>query len=226
MNKYAKHLFELSDEKCREFNAKLIPNIDKKTIIGVKIPLIRNYAKELVRSGDFYDFLSSLPHTYYEENQLHVCIVSLLKNYDEVIELTEKFLPFVDNWAVCDGFNPKCFAKNKDRLYENIVRWINSEHIYTKRFAIDMLMGHYLGEAFDVSHLELVASATGEEYYLNMAVAWYFATALSKQYAEAVKVIENKTLARWTHNKAIQKAVESRCIDESTKQYLKSLKIK
>lgn len=226
MNKYAEHLFELSDEKCRDFNAKLIPNISKETIIGVRIPLIRSYAKELVRNGDICDFLSDLPHTYYEENQLHVCIVSLLKDYDEVIELTEIFLPFVDNWAVCDGFNPKCFAKNKAGLYEKIKVWLKSEHIYTRRFAIDMLMGHYLDDDFEESHLSLVASAAGDEYYLNMAVAWYFATALSKQYDKTVGIIENRVLEKWTHNKSIQKAVESRCIDDETKLYLKSLKIK
>lgn len=226
MNKYAEHLFSLSDEDYRNFNAKLIPNIKKETIIGVRIPLIRGYSKELVKNGDIYNFLSDLPHTYYEENQLHVCIVSLLKDYDEVIELTERFLPFIDNWAVCDTFNPKCFAKYKDRLYEKIKVWIKSEHIYTRRFAIDILMGHYLDENFDEAHLPLVASAAGDEYYLNMAVAWYFATALTKQYDKTISIIENKVLDKWTHNKSIQKAIESRCIDNETKLYLKSLKVK
>ena len=220
------YLFSLRDEKYRDFTAKLIPNIDRETIIGVRVPQIRQYAKRLVKENAYSDFLKELPHTCYEENQLHVCILSLLKNYGEVIALADEFLPYIDNWAVCDGFNPKCFAKNKEPLYGKITEWIKSEHIYTRRFAIDMLMGHFLDEDFSPEHLSLVAAANGEDYYLKMVVAWYFATALAKQYDSAVLFIENKVLDKWTHNKTIQKAIESYRISDETKEYLRSLKLK
>lgn len=226
MNKYTDYLFSLRDDKYKAFNEKLIPNINADTIIGVRVPQLRRYAKELLKTGEYIDFINNLPHTYLEENQLHVFIVSQLKDYDEVIKRTEEFLPDIDNWAVCDGFNPKCFSKNKEKLYKKIKEWISSGHIYTRRFAIDMLMGYYLGDDFSAEHLSLVALSQGEDYYLKMVIAWYFATALAKQYDETIKIIEDKVLEKWIHNKTIQKAVESYRISEDKKAYLKRLKIK
>lgn len=226
MEEYTEHLFSLRDEKYRDFTSRLLPNIDKKFIIGVRIPLIRKYAKELYKSGEYPRFINTLPHTYYEENQLHSCIVSLIKDFDEAMRRTEEFLPYIDTWAVCDGFNPKCFKNNKDKLYEKIKEWIKSDGVYIKRFAIDMLMGYYLDDSFSTEHLSLVASAQGEDYYLKMAVAWYFATALAKQYDEAVVILENKSLDKWTHNMTIRKASESYRISDERKAYLKSLRIK
>lgn len=226
VNKYTEHLFSLQDEKYGDFTAKLVPTLEREIFIGVRLPLIRKYAKELVKTGEYGDFLNTLPHTYHEENILHVCIVSLIRNYDEVIELAERFLPYIDNWAVCDSFNPKCFAKNKDKLYLKIKEWLISEQIYTRRFAIDMMMSYYLDEDFKTEHLSLVVSAQGEDYYLKMVIAWYFATALAKQYDDTIPFLENKLLDKWTHNKTIQKAIESYRISDEMKDYLRSLKIK
>lgn len=226
MSIYSDYLSALKDEKYRRFTAKLIPNINPDTIIGVRIPIIRKYAKELYKSGEYGEFLNTLPHTFYEENQLHICIISLIKDFDEAVEMVESFLPYIDNWAVCDGLNPKCFSKNKEVLCDRIKKWMKSEHIYTKRFAVDMLMSYFLDDDFSTEHLSLVASLQGEDYYLKMAIAWYFATALSKQYDAAVETLENHILDKWTHNKTIQKAVESYRINDKTKSYLKSLKIK
>lgn len=226
MEEYTEHLFSLRDEEYRDFTSRLLPDIDKKYIIGVRIPLIRKYAKELYKSGEYTRFINTLPHTYYEENQLHSCIVSLIRDFDEALRRTEEFLPYIDNWAVCDGFNPKCFKDNKDKLYEKIRDWIKSDGVYVKRFAIDMLMRYYLDDGFSAEHLSLVTSAQGEDYYLKMAVAWYFATALAKQYDESVVILENKVLDKWTHNMTIRKASESYRVSDERKSYLKSLRIK
>ena len=226
MNYIHDYLLLNKDEKYAAFTAKLIPNIDSKIIIGVRLPVLRAFAKELVKKGEYAEFLNTLPHTYHEENMLHVCILSVLKDFNEAIGYAEAFLPYIDNWAVCDSFNPKSFRKNKDELLVKIKEWIISDRIYTKRFAIDMLMSHFLEDDFDRSHLNLVSSADGDDYYLKMVVAWYFATALAKQYDEAIKFIENKSLEKWTHNKMIQKAIESYRITDEQKIYLRSLKIK
>lgn len=226
MNEYTDYLLSLKDEKYGDFTYKLIPGSDRDKIIGVRMPLIRKYAKYIVKNCDYTDFINSLPHCFHEENLLHICIISLLKDYDKVTELTEKFLPYIDNWAVCDSFNPQCFKNNKQKLIENVTKWLDSDLLYTKRFAIDMLMNHFLDSDYNSEYLTLVASAEREDYYLKMAVAWFFATALSKQYDDAVIFIEEKKLEKWTHNKTIQKACESYRISEDKKDYLRTLKIR
>lgn len=214
------------EEKYGDFTSKLIPEMPREKIIGVRMPVIRKYASELVKTGEYKEFVSCAKHDFHEENLLHVSILSVLKDYNEVLSLTEAFLPYIDNWAVCDSFKPKCFKKNLNKLYPEIMKWLESDLIYTKRFAVDMLMDYYLDEAFSSEHLSLVLKAQGEGYYLKMVIAWYYATALAKQYSEAVRILEDNKLEKWTHNKTIQKACESYRIDDETKAYLKTLKIK
>lgn len=225
MNEYAEHLLTLKDEKYREFNVKLITSTNEERIIGVRVPLIRKYAGELIKNGKYSDFISSLPHTYYEEDILHICIVSAIKDYDEAMRLTEEFLPYIDNWAVCDSFSPKAFGKNKEKLYEKIKEWMNTGRTYFVRFAIVMLMKHFLGDDFLPEHLTAVSNACGDDYYVKMAKAWYFATALAFHYDDTVKLLEGKALDEWVHNKTIRKAVESYRISDDKKAYLKSLRV-
>ena len=203
-----------------------MPTIDEKTIIGVRTPDSRKLAKEVAKRGDAEKFLNSLPHKYFDENQLHAFIVSEIKDYEQALAEVEKFLPYVDNWATCDQLSPKIFKKNKKDLYKHIRNWIASDETYTKRFGIGMLLEHYLDEDFELKQARLVARVRSEEYYVNMMIAWYFATALAKQWDDIIPFIENKKLAAWTHNKAIQKAVESYRITDKQKEYLKTLKIK
>ena len=218
-------LFNLKDEKYKELQAKIIPNISSNSIIGVRTPLLRDLSKKLVK--DHYSlFLNDLPHKYFDENQLHAFTISLLKDYDECIMYVNKFLPYVDNWATCDQMSPKVFKKNTNKLLEQIKVWIKSKKTYTIRFGIGMLMEYFLDENFNKTYLELVYKIGSNEYYVNMMIAWFFATALAKQYEETIKYIENKKLDIWVHNKTIQKAIESYRIRESQKEYLKTLKIK
>lgn len=219
-----KRLFELQDEGYRDFQGKLVPSTDAE-IIGVRCPELRALAKEIYKSGDYADFLSALPHKYYDENQLHAFIISLFKDYDDCISEIDRFLPYVDNWATCDTLLPKVFAKHKAELLEEIDRWIQSDRTYTVRFAVSMLMRHYLNDDFRVEYAEEVAAIRSDEYYVNMMVAWYFATALAKQYDSIIPFIEDRKLDSWTHNKAIQKSIESRRISPERKSYLKSLKV-
>ena len=219
-------LFELKDDKYRDFQVKLIPNIDSDTIIGVRTPDLRKYAKELISSDNYLKFLNKLPHQYFDENQLHAFIISQLKDYDECLSYVNKFLPYVDNWATCDQMSPKIFKKYPDKLLEQIKLWIKSKETYTIRFGICMLMQYYLDNNFKSEYLKLVANIKSDEYYVNMMIAWYFATALAKQYDSTIVYIEDKKLAVWTHNKTIQKAIESYRITQEQKAYLKSLKIK
>ncbi len=219
-------LFELQDLGYRDFQSKLIPNIDKETVIGVRTPQLRRLAKEFAKRQDIEMFLRKLPHQYYEENNLHGFIIESIKDYNIAIEEIELFLPFIDNWATCDMISPKIFKKNLAALYEHIQVWLRSDLTYTVRFGIGMVMTFYLDEAFSDESMELVAGVKSEEYYINMMVAWYFATALAKQYDKALNVILEHRLDPWTHNKAIQKAVESRRIGKETKDYLRTLKIK
>ena len=221
-----KALFDLQDKKYRDFQIKLIPNIEPETIIGVRTPELRAYAKELMKQNDVEGFIEVLPHQFFDENQLHAFILSEMKEYDKCIDEVERFLPFVDNWATCDQLSPKAFKKNKQALLERINEWIKSEQTYTIRFAIGMLMQHFLDEDFDLIFPEMVANVRSEEYYVNMMIAWYFATALAKQYDAILPYIEGQRLESWTHNKAIQKAIESRRITDEQKAYLRSLKIK
>ena len=224
--KIQNELFKLQDKKYRDFHKKLMPTIDEKTIIGVRTPDSRKLAKEVAKRGDAEKFLNSLPHKYFDENQLHAFIVSEIKDYEQALAEVEKFLPYVDNWATCDQLSPKIFKKNKKDLYKHIRNWIASDETYTKRFGIGMLLEHYLDEDFELKQARLVARVRSEEYYVNMMIAWYFATALAKQWDDIIPFIENKKLAAWTHNKAIQKAVESYRITDKQKEYLKTLKIK
>ena len=221
-----RRLFELQDLKYRDFQAGLIPNIEKDLFIGVRTPELRKLAKEIANDEDTASFLKDVPHKYFDENQLHAFIISLGKNFDETVDAVEAFLPYVDNWATCDQLSPKVFKKHKKELLPYIKKWIKSEKTYTVRFAIGMLMEHYLDEDFDVRYPKMVAGVKSDEYYINMMIAWYFATALAKQYDAIIPFIENECLEAWTHNKAIQKSVESRRISAIQKEYLKTLKRK
>ncbi len=217
-------LMKYQDLKYRDFQSKLVPNIDKETIIGVRTPDMRNIAKELFNTDEANDFLNTLPHKYYEENLVHFFLIAMIKDFNRCVEAVERFLPYIDCWPVCDQASPKVFKKNHEKLLPLIKKWIASSHVYTSRFAIRMLMNEFLDEDFKEEYLDLVASKKGDDYYLKMMVAWYFATALAKQYDATIKVIEGDKLDDWTHNKAIQKALESFRVSASHKEYLKSLK--
>ena len=222
--KIQEQLFALQDLKYRDFQSKLIPTIDGDTIIGVRTPAMRKLAKDYVKEDESREFLQSLPHSYYDENVLHVLLVSEIKNYEECLQEVEKFLPFVDNWAVCDILSPKVFKKNRDQLIGKIREWTASEDDYTCRFGMEMLMTHFLDEDFKPEYLEIPAAVHSEEYYVNMMAAWFFATALAKQWEETVPYIEEKRLDQWVHNKTIQKAVESCRITQEQKAYLKKFR--
>lgn len=219
-------LFRLQDPGYRDLQLKIVPTADKESVIGVRTPALRQLAKEYVKRDDVSLFLNDLPHKYFDENQLHAFILSLMKDAEECIKLVDKFLPFVDNWATCDQMSPKVFKKHKDLLLKYVNVWIGSDHTYVKRFAIGMLMEHFLDEDFKTSYLTKVSKIRSDEYYVNMMVAWYFATALAKQYEETLPYIEKQKLDIWTHNKTIQKAVESYRITPEQKEYLKMLKRK
>lgn len=224
MSSIIEKLFSMQDIKYRDFQVKLIPEISVENVIGIRTPELRKYAKKLVKSGNTAQFLSELPHKYFDENQLHAFIISEVSNYEEAIKLTEEFLPYVDNWATCDQLRPKAFKKNREKLIDIIKAWISSDKTYTIRFGIGMLMCHFLDDDFKAEYLELVAGVRSEEYYVNMMIAWYFATALAKQYDHAVKYLESNSLSQWVHNKTIQKARESFRITAEQKEYLKTLK--
>lgn len=221
-------LFALKDENYRRFHAKLIPDIPIDNIIGVRTPVLRKYAKEVVKLPEANIFLESLPHSYYEENNLHGALLSLLYPKDIIafMEQLERFLPYVDNWATCDMLSPKIFKKYLPYVYERVQKWLQSDAVYTIRFGIVTLLGFYLDDAFEPEMLQLVANVRSEEYYVNMAVAWYFSMALVKQYDATLPYIQNRVLEPWTHNKSIQKAIESRRIPQETKAYLRGLKIR
>ncbi len=219
-------LFGLQDLKYRDFHARLMPTVDPELVIGVRTPALRKFAKEFSKMPESELFLNQLPHKYYEENNLHGFLIAGMKDYDRCIREVDRFLPYVDNWATCDLMSPKIFKKHLPELLEQIKVWIASEHTYVIRFGIGMLMSFYLDEAFDERYLKMVSSVHSEEYYVNMMIAWYFATALAKQYEYVLPYIEEKRLEKWTHNKTIQKAVESYRITEDQKRYLKTLKIK
>ena len=219
-------LIKLQDKGYRDMQVTIIPTVDPDSIIGVRTPALRSLAKELSKREDVSSFLADLPHRYFEENQLHAFILSGIKDAEECIKLVDEFLPYVDNWATCDQMSPKVFKKNKELLLEYVDKWIVSDLTYVKRFAVGMLMEHFLDEDFKTSYLTKVSKIRSEEYYVNMMIAWYFATALAKQYDAALPFIENQKLSIWTHNKTIQKAVESYRITPEQKEYLKSLKRK
>ena len=218
-------LFELQDIEYKEFSAKLMPTVNKNTVIGVRTPVLKRLAKEIKDKPDVDTFLNDLPHKYYEENNLHSFIISEIKDFDKAIAEINRFLPCVDNWATCDGMRSKAFAKNKVRLLNNIEDWLDSAHTYTVRFGVLMLMTHFLDNDFEKKYLMRVAAVKSDEYYINMMLAWYFATALAKQWDSTIGFIEKGVLPEWVHNKTIQKAVESYRITDSQKALLKKLKV-
>lgn len=221
-----KELKKLQDNGYREMQVTIIPTLEADSIIGVRTPALRQLAKEFAKREDISEFLTDLPHKFFEENQLHAFILSGMKDAESCIRLVDEFLPYVDNWATCDQMSPKVFKKHKQLLLEYVDKWIRSEHTYVKRFAIGMLMEHFLDEDFKTSYLTKVSKIRSEEYYVNMMIAWYFATALAKQYEDTLPFIEKQKLDKWTHNKSIQKAVESYRITPEQKEYLKTLKRK
>ena len=224
--KVQKQLMAMQDLKYRDFQCKLMPTVASDTVIGVRTPELRKFAKEFSKKPDVDEFLKILPHKYYEENNLHGFLIETIKDYDRVITELDAFLPYVDNWATCDLMRPKIFQKHLEELLGKIKEWINDDHTYTIRFGIEMLMSFYLDDQFCPEFLELVSYVQSEEYYVNMMVAWYFATALAKQYDDTLPYIEQHRLSKWTHNKAIQKAVESYRISDGQKTYLRTLKVK
>lgn len=221
-----KQLFEMQDQGYKEFQRKLIPTMDSEKMIGIRTPILRKYVKEIKGSDVAEKFLSNLPHTYYEENNVHAFLIELIEDYEECIKEVNRFLPYIDNWATCDSMSPKIFKKNKTKLLDEIRRWIDSDQTYTIRFGVEMLMKLYLDVDFKPEYLEWVARVSSEAYYVKMMSAWYFATALAKQYEDTIVYIEEQRLEKWTHNKAIQKAIESFRITDKQKEYLRTLKIR
>ena len=219
-------LTEAKDEKFALLTQKTIPTLNKESFIGVRSPDLRKLAKKLAKRDDTGDFLAALPHRFFEEYQLHSLIISEVRDFDECIRLTDAFLPYIDNWATCDQLSPKVFAKHSDNLLPYINKWLASEHTYTVRFAVCSLMRYFLGDSFRSEYADRVAAVSSNEYYINMMRAWYFATALAKNYNEVLPYIVQKKLDVWTHNKTIQKAVESFRITDEQKQFLRTLKVK
>ena len=220
-------LYELQDKDYAEFHSRLIPTVARDTIIGIRVPVLRNFAKEIKGSETASSFLSQLPHQFYDENMLHAILLSEISrkdDFDRCIELVEAFLPYVDNWAVCDILSPKVFRKNRHLLTDKIYEWSASDKPYTCRFGMEMLMTHYLDEDYSEEYLEIPASVHSEEYYVNMMIAWFYATALAKQWNDSITYLENNRLDSWTHNKTIQKACESYRIPAEQKEYLRTLK--
>ena len=221
-----KNLFALQDVPYRDFQVKLFPGCDVSRFIGVRTPALRALAKEYGKREDTGTFLTDLPHAYFDEDQLHAFLLETVRDFDRCMDAVETFLPYVDNWATCDQLSPKVFRKEKARLLEKIKVWLKSDRTYTVRFAIGMLMQHFLDSDFDPAYPELVAEIRSDEYYINMMIAWYFATALAKQWDTVLPYLQERRLDPWTHNKAIQKAVESRRITAKQKEHLRSLKVK
>ena len=220
-------LFAMQDLSYREFQSKLMPTVDREKVIGVRTPILRKFAKKLARDPEAAAaFMKDLPHTYYEENNVHGELIQSLGDYEACVAALDSFLPYVDNWATCDMINPKVFRKHRRELLIPIRRWLASDHVYTVRFAMKLLMDHYLDEDYTPEYPEWVAAVETEEYYLRMMQAWYFATALAKQYESVLPYLTERRLELWTHNKAIQKAVESYRIMPRQKEYLKTLRRK
>lgn len=220
-------LYELQDKDYADFHSRLIPTVARDTIIGIRVPVLRNFAKEIKGSETASSFLSQLPHQFYDENMLHAILLSEISrkdDYDRCIELVDAFLPYVDNWAVCDILSPKVFRKNRHLLTDKIYEWSASDKPYTCRFGMEMLMTHYLDEDYSEEYLEIPASVHSEEYYVNMMIAWFYATALAKHWNDSITYLENNRLDSWTHNKTIQKACESYRITAEQKEYLRTLK--
>ena len=226
MDELQQELFKLQDLKYRDFHSKLMPGIDKETIIGIRTPVLRKFAKEFAKTEAAEAFLKELPHQYYEEHNLHMQLISDIKDYERCLAEVKRFLPYINNWATCDMLAVKVVKKHLDTFIDEVYRWMESDHAYTIRFGISMLMRYYLEDAFQMEYPEKVAQIRSEEYYVNMMRAWYFATALAKQYDKILPFIEKQKLDVWTHNKTIQKAIESYRITPEQKEYLRGLKIK
>ena len=218
-------LISMQDVSYRDFQSPLIPTVNKDSMIGVRTPALRTLARELSVGEDTDLFLHTLPHRYFEENQLHAFIIDRIKNYDECLAAVNEFLPYVDNWATCDQLSPAVFGKNKPELLSAVRKWLADSRVYTVRFGIKMLMTHFADEDFLPEYPELVCSVKSGEYYIDMMVAWYFATLLAKQYESIMPYLESRRLPVWTHNKAIQKACESRRITPAQKDHLRTLKL-
>ena len=225
-NEIVTELFRMRDADYALLQAKIIPTVAADRIIGVRTPALRAFAKALYKDRDKEDFLSCTPHQYFDENQLHAFVISLEKDFDKCIAEVDAFLPFIDNWATCDQLSPNAFKREPEKLLQYIQSWIKSDQTYTVRFAIGMLMQHFLDECFETGYADMVAEVRSEEYYINMMIAWYFATALAKQYERTVPYLEGRRLDGWVHNKAIQKSVESYRITDEQKAYLKTLKVR
>lgn len=219
-------LFRLKDDTYAKLQMTIVPTIDAERIIGVRLPAVSDLAKRLYKEGGYGDFLADLPHKYYDEDQLHAFIISLEKDFNKSIGLIEAFLPYIDNWAVCDTFKPKSFEKDPERALPYIRKWLASDKTYTVRLGVKMLMNFFLGSNFKTEYADMVAAVRSDEYYVNMMVAWYFATALAKNYDDVIPYIEGRRLSEWAHNKTIQKSVESFRVSDEHKEYLKTLKIK
>ena len=224
LTKLQKQLFELQDLKYRDFHSKLMPETDKETVIGIRTPVLRKFAKEFAGTSEAEAFLRQLPHRYYEENNLHKMLITGIKDYEKCMEEIQRFLPCIDNWATCDYPAPKCFARHKDQVLEEAKRWISSGETYVIRYGIGMLMRLFLDEDFSSEYLEMTAAVQSQEYYVNMMIAWYFATALAKQWDATVPYIEQHKLSDWVHRKTVQKAVESYRITPEQKEYLKGFR--
>lgn len=221
MEEIQKHLFELQDMAYRDFHSRLMPDIDKETIIGIRVPVLRKYAKSIAGTELSEKFIKELPHHYYEENNLHMMLITRIKDYDKCLSEVERFLSYIDNWATCDFPAPKCFENHKEELLPVIKRWIASGETYTIRYGIGMLMRLYLDADFDPEYVKLVAEVKSDEYYVNMMIAWYMATALAKQWDVVIPYIEEHHMSDWVHRKTIQKAMESYRITDEQKRYLK-----
>ena len=226
MKKVVDTLFLNQDLKYKDFHSSLIPNVSKDRFIGVRTPILRKMAKEMINDGSYIEFINELPHYYYEENTLHACILSLFKDLDLLIFELDKFLPYIDNWATCDLLRAKAFAKDLDRIKDKVKEWINTKDVYTIRFGIVTLLSFYLDDYFSDDINELVLNIKSDDYYVNMAIAWYFSYALIKQYDRTIYIFERCLLDKWIHNKSIQKAIESYRIDDTSKNYLRSLRFK
>ncbi len=226
MDAIQERLFALQDLKYREFHSKLMPTVNKDRIIGVRTPDLRKFSKEINKSDLKVDFLNSLPHKYYEEDNLHAFLIEQIKDFDECIFALDKFLPYIDNWATCDMMTPKILGEYPDKLYLKIQEWIKPSHTYTVRFGVVTLMKFFMNEHLDKRHLNLLLTIKSDEYYINMAIAWYIATALASNWDMVIPYIEEQKFDKWVHNKSIQKSIESYRITPEQKAYLKRLKIK
>ena len=225
-NEIVAELFRLQDKEYARMQAKIIPTVSPDRIIGVRTPALRDFAKSLNKDQDIGEFLSYLPHQYFDEDQLHAFVISLERDFDKCIAEVDAFLPFIDNWATCDQLSPKAFKKEPEKLLPYIRIWIKSDKTYTVRFAIGLLMQHFLDDHFDLKYADEVAGIRSEEYYIKMMIAWYFATALAKQYELVLPYLKDKRLDDWVHHKAIQKSIESYRITDEQKEYLRTLKVR